>query len=111
FNFAGGAQAGQTIDFNFGIPRQILGNGGVLGPNPSAPTGFEGTTQFAGPSSTLQQSQDGYGSGVLQSFSIDEQGKVRGLFSDGPGGGSGTRTVAQIRQYGWSQAGREESLQ
>ena len=29
------------------------------------------------------QSQDGYGSGVLQSFSIDEQGKVRGLFSNG----------------------------
>jgi flagellar hook protein FlgE len=82
FNFAGGAQAGQTIDLNFGTPRQILSNG-VLGPNPSAPTGFEGTTQFATPSSTLLQSQDGYGSGVLQSFSIDEQGKVHGLFSNG----------------------------
>jgi len=82
FNFAGGAQAAQTIDFNFGIPRQILSNGALV-PNPSTPTGFEGTTQFAGPSSTLQQSQDGYGSGVLQSFSVDEQGKVRGLFSNG----------------------------
>ena len=82
FDFAGGAQAGQTIDFNFGTPRQILSNGAFV-PSPSAPTGFEGTTQFAAPSSTLQQSQDGYGSGVLQSFSIDEQGKVRGLFSNG----------------------------
>jgi flagellar hook protein FlgE len=65
FNFAGGAQPGQTINFNFGTP------------------GFEGTTQFATPSSTLLQSQDGYGSGVLQNFSIDDQGKVRGLFSNG----------------------------
>jgi flagellar hook protein FlgE len=81
-NFAGGAQAAQTIAFNFGTPRQLLSNGAFV-PNPSAPTGFEGTTQFAAPSSTLLQSQDGYGSGVLQSFSIDEQGKVRGLFSNG----------------------------
>jgi flagellar hook protein FlgE len=81
-NFAGGAQAAQTINFNFGTPRQLLSNGSFV-PNPSAPTGFEGTTQFAAPSSTLLQSQDGYGSGVLQSFTIDEQGKVRGLFSNG----------------------------
>src|SRR5262245_60715672 len=65
FNFAGGAQPGQTINSNFGTP------------------GFEGTTQFAAPSSTLSQSQDGYGSGVLQNFSIDAQGHVRGLFSNG----------------------------
>ena len=65
FDFAGGAQPGQTINFNFGTP------------------GFEGTTQFATPSSTLLQSQDGYGSGVLQNFSIDNQGTVNGLFSNG----------------------------
>jgi flagellar hook protein FlgE len=82
FSFAGGAQANQQIDFNFGTPRQILSNGAFV-PNPSAPTGFEGTTQFASTSSTLLQSQDGYGSGVLQNFSIDEQGKVKGLFSNG----------------------------
>jgi flagellar hook protein FlgE len=82
FDFAGGAQAAQTININFGTPSQILSSGALV-PNPSAPTGFEGTTQFAGPSSTLQQSQDGYGSGVLQNFSIDEQGKVHGLFSNG----------------------------
>lgn len=82
FSFAGGAQANQQIDFNFGTPRQILSNGAFV-PNPSAPTGFEGTTQFASTSSTLLQSQDGYSSGVLQNFSIDEQGKVKGLFSNG----------------------------
>src|SRR5262247_2169754 len=65
FDFAGGAQPQQTINFNFGTP------------------GFNGTTQFAAPSSTLSQSQDGYGSGVLQNFSIDNQGKVSGLFSNG----------------------------
>jgi len=65
FDFAGGAQPQQTINFNFGTP------------------GFNGTTQFAAPSSTLSQSQDGYGSGVLQNFSIDAQGNVRGLFSNG----------------------------
>ena len=82
FNFAGGTQAAQTINFNFGTPRHILSNGAFVA-NPNAPTGFEGTTQFAAPSSTLLQSQDGYGSGVLQSFTIDEQGKVRGMFSNG----------------------------
>src|SRR5262245_22794594 len=66
FDFAGGAQPGQTINFNFGTPG-----------------GFGGTTQFAAPSSTLLQSQDGYSSGVLQNFSIDNQGKVSGLFSNG----------------------------
>jgi hypothetical protein len=30
FNFAGGAQAAQTINFNFGTPRQILSNGAWL---------------------------------------------------------------------------------
>jgi len=81
-DFAGGAQPAQTIAFTFGVPREVL-SGGVFVANPSAPTGFEGTTQFASASSTLLQSQDGYGSGILQNFSIDEQGKVRGLFSNG----------------------------
>ncbi|MGE3540103.1 MAG: flagellar hook protein FlgE [Candidatus Tectimicrobiota bacterium] len=82
FDFAGGAQLGQTIAFDFGTPQRILDNGALVA-NPAAPTGFEGTTQFAGQSSTLFQSQDGYGSGVLQNFSIDEQGKVQGIFSNG----------------------------
>ena len=82
FDFAGGAQQTQNIAFNFGTPQRILSNGGFV-LNPAAPTGFEGTTQFAAQSSTLFQAQDGYGSGVLQNFSVDEQGKVRGIFSNG----------------------------
>ncbi len=82
FNFGEGAEPDQVVDFNFGTPRQIFDDGDFI-ENPAAPTGFEGTTQFASPSATLFQSQDGFGSGVLQSFSVDENGTVRGLFSNG----------------------------
>lgn len=82
FDFGGGAQLGQGVNFDFGTPQRILSNGAFV-PSPGAPTGFEGTTQFAAASSTLLQSQDGYGSGVLQNFSVDEQGKIRGIFSNG----------------------------
>jgi flagellar hook protein FlgE len=82
FDFAGGALPGQAISYDFGTPR-LVWDGAAFVPNAAATTGFEGTTQFASASSTLLQSQDGYGSGVLQSFSVDEQGKVRGLFSNG----------------------------
>jgi flagellar hook protein FlgE len=50
------------------------------------------------------QSQDGYGSGVLQNFSIDEQGKVHGLFSNGQAVDLSRVGAGQIRQYGGSQA-------
>lgn len=82
FNFAGGAAAGQTVSFDFGTPRRILDSGSFV-TNPAATTDVEGTTQFAASSSTLFQSQDGFGSGELQSFSVDELGVVRGLFSNG----------------------------
>lgn len=82
-DFGGGAKLAQTVGFDFGIPQRILDNTGAIVANPAAPTGVEGTTQFAGTSSTLSQAQDGYGSGVLQNFSVDEQGKVRGIFSNG----------------------------
>lgn len=82
FDFTGGAQLGQAVTFDFGIPQQIF-NAGVFSPNPNAPTSFDGTTQFSAVSSTLFQSQDGFGSGTLESFNIDEQGVVRGLFSNG----------------------------
>lgn len=82
FNFGQGAEPGQVVNFNFGTPRQIFDDGEFI-ENPAAPTDFEGTTQFASISATLFQSQDGFGSGVLQSFSIDENGVVQGLFSNG----------------------------
>ncbi|GIX47058.1 MAG: hypothetical protein KatS3mg131_1269 [Candidatus Tectimicrobiota bacterium] len=84
FNFAKGAQAGQTVSFNFGTPRRVWDDAtGAFVDNAAAPDGFDGTTQFASPSATLFQSQNGFGSGVLQSFSVDEHGIVRGLFSNG----------------------------
>ena len=84
FDFTGGAQLGQAVTFDFGLPQQIFDSAtATFGPNPNAPTSFDGTTQFSAVSSTLFLSQDGFGSGVLQSFSVDEQGVVRGLFSNG----------------------------
>jgi flagellar hook protein FlgE len=84
FDFANGAQLGQPISFSFGTPRQVFDSTtGTFVPSPASPTGFDGTTQFASTSSTLFQSQNGFGSGVLQSFSVDPQGIVRGLFSNG----------------------------
>jgi flagellar hook protein FlgE len=84
FDFAGGVQLGQAVTFDFGIPQQIFDSTtGTFSPNPNAPTTFDGTTQFSAVSSTLFQSQDGFGSGTLNSFSVDNQGIVRGLFSNG----------------------------
>jgi flagellar hook protein FlgE len=82
FNFADGAQLGQTVSFDFGTPQRVW-DGTAFVANAAATSQFDGTTQFAGTSSTLFKSQDGFGSGVLQSFSVDEQGVIRGLFSNG----------------------------
>jgi flagellar hook protein FlgE len=90
FNFANGVQAGQSIRFDFGEPQRILDNG-AFAANPDAPEKLSGTTQLGEPSATLFLSQDGYGSGVLQSFSVDEQGVVKGLFSNGQ-----TRELMQV---------------
>ena len=84
FNFADGAQVGQTVAFDFGTPRQIYDSTtDDFVANAAATSAFDGTTQFGAASSTLFQSQDGFGSGVLQSFSVDELGIIRGLFSNG----------------------------
>jgi flagellar hook protein FlgE len=84
FNFTDGAQPGQTVAFDFGTPRQIFDSGsGTFIANAATTTAFDGTTQFGAASSTLFQSQNGFGSGALQSFSVDELGVVRGLFSNG----------------------------
>ncbi|RMF91773.1 MAG: flagellar hook-basal body complex protein, partial [Nitrospinota bacterium] len=82
FDFAGGAQLGQTVTFDFGTPRRLFDGSGYID-NPDAPTDFDGSTQFASPSATLFQSQDGFRSGVLQSFRVNEQGIIQGLFSNG----------------------------
>jgi flagellar hook protein FlgE len=41
------------------------------------------TTQFSSPSSTIFQTQDGYGSGSLQDVSVGPDGKITGNYSNG----------------------------
>ncbi len=79
FNFTGGATQGQTIMFDFG---DDIASGG---------TGLGGTTQFAGPSVTDTQTQNGYPAGSLEDILVDGDGFITGVFSNGR-----TRTVAQL---------------
>ncbi|HYP99690.1 MAG TPA: flagellar hook protein FlgE [Polyangiaceae bacterium] len=69
--FGGGATAAQAITLNFGTS---IAEGG---------TGLDGTTQFAGPSNVSAQKQDGYASGDFSGVSIDGQGVVTGLYTNG----------------------------
>ena len=54
-------------------------------------TGFSGLTQFAGQSSVIVPFQDSQAHGTLNSFSIDERGRVVGAFTNGR-----SRIIAQI---------------
>lgn len=71
FNFTGGAAQGQTIAFDFG---NSLAQGG---------TGTDGTTQYGTASGVSMMSQDGYSSGNLQRISVDQDGIISGIFSNG----------------------------
>ena len=81
-DYTGGAQLGQQIAIDFGVPRQILVSGSLV-PNTQPPSDTGGSTQFATPSATLFLAQDGFSTGVLESFKVDSNGKVRGFFSNG----------------------------
>jgi flagellar hook protein FlgE len=54
-------------------------------------TGLLGVTSFAAPSAATQVTQDGFGSGVLSSISVDKEGKIQGAFSNGQ-----SRVVGQL---------------
>jgi len=79
FNFAGGVELNQAIGFNFG---DAVDDGG---------TGYEGTTQFASASLINYVSQDGYAAGTLRGISIDTEGVITGVFSNGR-----SRSLAQV---------------
>jgi flagellar hook protein FlgE len=66
-----GTSGAQTIAMDFG---QSLSEGG---------TGLDGSTEFAGGSTTKFLSQDGFSQGNLISIQIDEEGVVSGIFSNG----------------------------
>ncbi|NKE73047.1 flagellar hook protein FlgE [Candidatus Manganitrophus noduliformans] len=72
FDFSGGATQNQIIDFNFG--ESITTDGG---------TGLNGLTQFGSNSGVLNQLQDGYASGSLQRVSVNKEGLITGLFTNG----------------------------
>jgi flagellar hook protein FlgE len=66
-----GTSTAQAIDFDFG---SSIDEGG---------TGLDGSTEFAGGSTTKFLSQDGYTQGNLISIQIDNEGVVSGVFSNG----------------------------
>ncbi len=66
-----GTSGPQSIDFDFG---SSIDEGG---------TGLDGSTEFAGGSTTKFLSQDGYTQGNLISIQIDNEGVVSGVFSNG----------------------------
>lgn len=71
FNFTGGAGQSQFISFDFGTS---IAQGG---------TGTDGTTQYGTTSGVSMLTQDGYSSGTLQRISIDADGVISGIFSNG----------------------------
>jgi flagellar hook protein FlgE len=66
-----GTSGAQAIDMDFG---ESIDEGG---------TGVDGSTEFAGGSTTKFLSQDGYTQGNLISIQINNEGVVSGLFSNG----------------------------
>ena len=79
FDFDGGVTQNQVIAFDFGAS---LTDGG---------SGLDGVTQFGSNSSTFFQNQDGYSSGSLKSISINQDGIISGLYTNGQ-----TRTLGQV---------------
>ncbi len=94
-NFGGGATAGQAITLDFGTPISAGG------------TGLDGTTQFAGPSNVSSQTQDGYASGDFSGVSVDGQGVVTGLYTNGQKIAMSQLAVAKFRSNdGLGRAGQ-----
>jgi flagellar hook protein FlgE len=83
-----GAATGQTIATDFGT--SITTNGG---------TGLDGTTQFGSTSALVNQAQNGYASGSLQSVAIATDGTISGRFSNGQ-----VRTLAQVAMARFNNA-------
>ena len=81
FDFSGGTTQGQTIIFDFGDDIE----------NDLSATGLEGTTQFATNSTTSFLNQDGYSAGTLKSLSINDEGVMSGIFTNGQ-----TKNIAQV---------------
>ena len=70
-SFANGAVPDQKMEFNFGDPIDKLG------------TGEKGTTQYGSKSAAFRNIQDGWGAGTLADTSIDSDGLVTGIYTNG----------------------------
>lgn len=93
--FGGGATAAQAITLDFGTSVAAGG------------TGLDGTTQFAGPSNVSSQSQDGYASGDFSGVSVDGQGVVTGLYTNGQKIAMSQLSIAKFRSNdGLGRAGQ-----
>ncbi|VAV85214.1 Flagellar hook protein FlgE [hydrothermal vent metagenome] len=79
FDFIGGGAQNQTIDFDFGTSTTAGG------------TGKDGITQYGTDSAVSALSQDGFTAGSLQRISVNSEGLIEGVFSNGR-----TRTLAQL---------------
>lgn len=75
-----GATADQLLAFDFG--SSVTTDGG---------TGLNMTTQFGAASGIVQQSQNGFSAGALQTFSVESDGLINGRFSNGQ-----VRPLAQL---------------
>jgi flagellar hook protein FlgE len=94
-SFGGGATAAQAITLDFGTPISAGG------------TGLDGTTQFAGASNVSSQSQDGYASGDFSGVSVDGQGVVTGLYTNGQKIAMSQLAIAKFRSNdGLGRAGQ-----
>jgi flagellar hook protein FlgE len=93
--FGGGATAAQAMTLDFGTS---IAEGG---------TGLDGTTQFAGPSNVSSQKQDGYASGDFSGVSVDGQGVVTGLYTNGEKIAMSQLAIAKFRSNdGLGRAGQ-----
>ncbi|MBI5810108.1 MAG: flagellar hook-basal body complex protein, partial [Deltaproteobacteria bacterium] len=66
-----GAAQGQIISIDFGTSIAQAG------------TGTDGTTQYGAASGISSMTQDGYASGALQRVSINQDGMISGIFTNG----------------------------
>lgn len=99
------------------VNYQYSGSGGppaapaadILSPNITLNLGqlgrFDGITQFASPTTTKAIRQDGYTMGELESFTIDDNGQITGVYTNG-----NSKTLAQVAISKFTNAGGLEKV-
>jgi flagellar hook protein FlgE len=79
-SFASVAQASNTLQFQFADQGS---NVSTVQLNFGTPGGFNGVSQLGGSSTAAAAGQDGYASGTLSSMSVDQNGVLEGVFTNG----------------------------